>query len=232
MPELATRLATLRTGQLDYLGVIGGGQIKSIDQVESLRKTNPEIVIWPLAFNSKNSIGMNVQAEPFDDIRVRKALQMALNLEEINNAFFKGYADIIPQGQLSRSISQAIIPFEDWPEEIKKVFDYDPEGAEALLDEAGFPRGADGVRFKTDFTQNANYDLNYIQLLASYWKKIGVDVEIDVPPIPGFVARRKSADFRLINAEAAGENRTIRMGRGDALYGCNMGLLQCRRPVV
>ena len=210
MPELATRLATLRTGQLDYLGVIGGGQIKSIDQVESLRKTNPDIVIWPLAFRSNNSIGMNVQAEPFDDIRVRKALQMALNLEEINNAFFKGYADIIPQGQLSRSISQALIPFEDWPEEIKKVFDYDPESAEALLDEAGFPRGADGVRFKTDFTQNASYDLNYIQLLASYWKKIGVDVEIDVPPIPGFVARRKSADFRLINAEAAG--KTVPLG--------------------
>ena len=210
MPELATRLATLRTSQLDYLGVIGGGQIKSIDQVESLRKTNPEIVIWTLAFNSKNSIGMNVQAEPFDDIRVRKALQMALNLEEINNAFFKGYADIIPQGQLSRSISQAVIPFEDWPEEVKKVFDYDPEGAEALLDEAGYPRGADGVRFKTDFTQNANYDLNYIQLLASYWKKIGVDVEIDIPPIPGFVARRKSADFRLINAEAAG--KTVPLG--------------------
>ena len=41
------------------------------------------------------------------------------------------------------------IPFEEWPEELKMVFDYNPEGAEALLDEAGYPRGADGIRFKT-----------------------------------------------------------------------------------
>ena len=101
--------------------------ISTLDQVESLQKTNPEIVIWPSATNSYNSIGMNIQLEPFDDIRVRKAMQMAINLEEINNGYYKGYADIIPQGQLSRHISQAVIQFEDWPEDVKKVFDYDPE---------------------------------------------------------------------------------------------------------
>ena len=53
-------------------------------------------------------------------------------------AYYTGYADTIPQGMLSRS-SEAVIQFEDWPEDVKKVFNYDPEGAEALLDEADIP---------------------------------------------------------------------------------------------
>ena len=203
MTEPATRLAGLRTGQLDLSGF---GQLSTLDQVESLQKTNPGIRIWPNAGASIHSVGLNVQVEPFDDIRVRKALQMAINLEEINNAYYKGYAEIIPQGQLSRFVSEAVIQFEDWPEDVKKVFDYDPEAAEALLDEAGYKRGADGVRFKTDIMHYAPRDLNYTQLLLSYWKKIGVDVEIDVQERAGFGPRRASRDFRMMMAgESAGK---------------------------
>ena len=206
MPEVATRLAGLRTGQLDVLGAHQLASIKTLDQVESLQKTNPEIGIWPNAGASIQSIGMNVQLAPFDDIRVRKALQMAIDLETINNAYYKGYADIIPQGQLSRFVSEAVIQFEDWPEDVKKVFDYDPEGAEALLDEAGYPRGADGVRIKTDIMHGAFRDLNYTQLVVSYWKNIGVDVEIDVQEGPAFGPRRTLRDFRImLSAESAGK---------------------------
>ena len=93
---------------------------------------------------------------------------MAINLEEINNAYYKGYADAIPQGQTSRLMTEMVTQFDDWPEDVKKVFDYDPEGAEALLDEAGYPRGADGIRFKTKFLHIERHDLNYVQLVFSY----------------------------------------------------------------
>ena len=202
MPEVATRLAALRTGQVDYIGSLGGSQLKTIDQVESLQRTNPDIVIWPFAFRNDNAYGMNVQIEPFDDIRVRKAMQMAVNLEEINRAYYTGYADTIPQGMLSRS-SEAVIQFEDWPEDVKKVFDYDPEGAEALLDEAGYPRDADGIRFKTELMHLAT-DLNYAQLVASYWSKIGVEIEISVEEVPAnWSARRAARDFEMMNTESA-----------------------------
>ena len=36
------------------------------------------------------------------------------------------------------------------PKRSRKYY-YDPEGAEKLLDEAGYPRGADGIRFKTEY---------------------------------------------------------------------------------
>ncbi len=205
MPEVATRLAALRTGRVDYIGPIGATTMRTLDQVESLQRTNPGLVIWPVPpGRSDNGFGVNVQMKPFDDIRVRKAMQMALNLEEINNAYYKGYADITPQGQLNRSFTDVVTPFEEWPEEVKKVFDYDPEGAEALLDEAGYKRGADGIRFKSVLMHIERYDLNYVQLALSYWKKIGIDVEIDVQPVAPFVARRAEKDFEMQNAEAAG----------------------------
>ena len=232
MKEQATILAAMRTGQIDLLPWTS--PLSSLDQVESLQKTNPGIRIWSGAGGSSHSVGLNTQVEPFDDIRVRKALQMAINLEEINNAYYKGYADIIPQGQLSRFVSEAVIQFEDWPEDVKKVFDYDPEAAEALLDEAGYERGEDGVRFETDIMHYHVRDLNYTQLLLSYWKKIGIDVEIDVQDRAGFGPRRASADFRMMMAgESAGKTSALGWAGGIRYLGGNsMELLQCQRPLV
>ena len=197
MPEVATRLAALRTGRIDYIGTIGTSQLITFDQVESLQQTNPELVIHPYINRSDNAVGMNVQLPPFDDIRVRKAMQMAINLKEINRAFYGGYADMTPQGPANRTFTCCVTQFEDWPEEVKKVFDYDPEGAEALLDEAGYPRGADGIRFKTEMMHLDFRYLSLTELLASYWKRIGVDVEIDVVAVAPFVARRSERDFEF-----------------------------------
>ena len=206
MPEVATQLAALRSGKVDYMGVIGAAQMRTMDQVESLRKTNPEIELWEFATRSDNGWGMNIQIKPFDDIRVRKAMQMALNLEEIHRGFFKGFSDPEPQGRLGRSMTEVYTPFAEWPEEVKKRYTNDPEGAEVLLDEAGYPRGADGIRFKTVLTHLERYDVNWAQLCAAYWAKIGVEAEVKVLPLAPFAAARKARNFEMINAETA--NRT------------------------
>ena len=203
MPEDPTYLAALRTGRIDYIGPISGNAIMSQDQLESLKRTNPELVIYPYIDRSDNAIGMNTQRPPFDDIRVRKAMQMALNLEEINDGLYGGFADVTPQGVINRSLTCCVTQFEKWPEEVKKGFMYDPAGAEKLLDEAGYPRGADGIRFKTELMHLVLRPLSYVELLASYWNKIGIDVEIDSPPVPSFASRRGERDFEMISAEAA-----------------------------
>ena len=203
MPEDPTYLAALRTGRIDYIGPISGNAIMSQDQLESLKRTNPELVTYPYIDRSDNAIGMNTQRPPFDDIRVRKAMQMALNLEEINDGLYGGFADVTPQGVINRSLTCCVTQFEEWPEEVKKGFMYDPAGAEKLLDEAGYPRGADGIRFKTELMHLVLRPLSYVELLASYWNKIGIDVEIDSPPVPSFASRRGERDFEMISAEAA-----------------------------
>ena len=181
MREEATRLAALRSGKIDYFGYGVNTQVVSIDQVESLASTNPEIAQWPFVSRSDHSFAVNVNNPPFDDIRVRKAMQMALDLETIDDIFFKGRADWTPHGNVGESHKGWFIPFDEWPEEVKKGYIYDPEGAEKLLDEAGYPRGADGIRFQTSYIHAPHMETSYAELAASYWGEIGVDLEIRVP---------------------------------------------------
>ena len=71
-----------------------------------------------------------------------------------------------------------VTPLADWPEEVKGYYTYDPAGAEALLDEAGHPRGADGIRLRIVMIMGNQFDPAYNKLAASHWAAIGVDVEI------------------------------------------------------
>ena len=174
----ATRLAALRTGKVDYIGWAAASSIISnIDDVDSLRRTRPEIQLWPFKFRNLNAYAMDVRKPPFDDISVRHAMQMALDRETINNTLYKGLGDNTPYG--ISAIKGYIIPFEEWPEELKKTYNYDQEGAEALLDAAGYPRGADGIRFKTKVNLPEWFDATYAEVASSYWDEIGVKVEIN-----------------------------------------------------
>ena len=137
MPEESTFVAALRTRRLDFTGVLSGSSITSLDKAESLRRTNPEIVQWPHLNRSDNSHVFDVAQPPFDDLRVRTAMQMALDLDTINNTYFKGLAVSTPYGLLR--VPGYHIPFAEWPEEVKKGYMYDPEGAEKLLDEGWIP---------------------------------------------------------------------------------------------
>ena len=192
IPEKATAMAALRSRDLDYVGTCGN-LITSLDQAFSLRRTNPEIVQWSVFGRSDNSFAMDVTKPPFDDLRVRKAMQMALDPETFNLTYLRGSGVSTPHGWVA--VPGYHIPFAEWPAEVKKVFDYDPEGAEALLDEAGLTRGSDGIRFKTALTHYDAFDLNYMQTAVEHWREIGVDVEIDIADRTTFTARRKDHTF-------------------------------------
>ena len=195
MKEEATRIAALRTGVLDALDNNWGSMITSIDAAERLKETNPELVFWPFSIRSETSGAYNTTKPPFDDIRLRHAMQMALDLETINSTFYKGYADWIPTGFIGPGLTEYFVPFEEWPEEVKQYYIYDPEGAEALLDEAGYPRGADGIRFKTTFEVWDFDDLGGFELFAAYWREIGVDVEVIPLEGPTITANRRAHTY-------------------------------------
>ena len=180
MPEPATILAALRSAQVDYVGWIGVAEMLYTTEKESIERTNPEITFYPWSIRSENAFAFNMSKDnPFSkDVRVRRAMQMALDLETMNDTYFKGTARWKPRGLLGDAILGYTTPFEEWPEEVRKGYMYDPEGAEKLLDEAGYPRGADGIRFKATESHFEFADLDYAQLAASYWQAIGVDVEI------------------------------------------------------
>ena len=177
--EEATKVTGLRTGQIDAVGYWGWSQIKLVDNVLSLARTNPEIMVYPWSARSESGFLVRMNEPPFNDIRVRRAMQKALNLPEINETYFKGYAAWEPWGLVGAANTGANNPFDEWPKEIQENYRYDPVAAEALLDAAGYPRGADGIRFKTTLTHPERHDLGHSELAAGYWARIGVDVEID-----------------------------------------------------
>ena len=179
MPDSAARLAALRSGQIDTLGQWGDSQLNSIDQVDSLKRTDPDIKLWAFVTRSNNALRfISVGRPPFDDIRVRQALQMAVDRETIANTYFKGLADPTPHGIINNDDPLGT-PFDEWPEEVRQYYRYDPERAKQLLAEAGYPDG-----LKTELKYFQRYDANYAELVVGYWAEIGVDVEMSIHSSP------------------------------------------------
>ena len=178
MPEEATRIAAMRTGKIDFFGQAVWTNILNVDLLERLLQSNPELDIWTWYNRSGAGKTFNVTRPPYDDIRVRRAMQMALDLEEINDTWFKGYGMWKPTGLIQSSQPGYHVPFEEWPEEIQGYYTYNPEGAKVLLEEAGYERGADGLYFHATIDVGDWEGTDYAELLSSYWAEIGVDVEV------------------------------------------------------
>ena len=190
IPDISTRLAGLRTGKIDMMGTTGNANIYSIDDIVSLQKTNPEIDVWPSYAEGNPSFLFNQSLPLTQDPIVRQAMQMSVDRETIAATFYKGWATYQPYGLMRQSgLPGWYWPYEDWPEDVKMGHMYDPAGAEALLDEAGYTRGADGYRFKVSFLLNNRYDPSYTEILMGYFQAIGVDSEIVVLPSMGAALR-------------------------------------------
>ena len=197
MGDEATRLAALRSGQVDFVGEAGVARIASITSVLDLQESNPGMQAWSIAFRSETSLVMKIPDRgPLSDVRVRHALQMAIDNETVRDNYFSGFGEWKPMGPIGPAWAGYHNAFDTWPEEIRQNWVYDPEGAERLLDEAGYPRGADGVRFRTSMWVNAQRaNIGYHELQVGYWKEIGVEVELNVLDGATLAGKLNSGDW-------------------------------------
>ena len=211
MPEETARIAALRTGKIDIIGPAAGGALKNVDTLDRLRRTNPEIVHYQWVAGSRNVIQVaGATKPPFDDIRVRQAMQKAIDVQTIGITYYKGAARTVPCGT-SRAAGYHT-PYEEWPEELKQEYTYDPDGAEALLDAAGHERGADGIRFKVEMPVVVQLDLGYAELVVEYFRDIGIDLEFEILPSVGeFVSSIAAtpADLLLLGGCDALEDQSV-----------------------
>ena len=130
-------------------------------------------------------------------------MQMALDLETMNDTYYKGLGGTLPRGVVGRLFPDFMTPFEEWSEELKGYYTYDPEGAERLLDEAGYPRGGDGIRFKTAYMHFDRFPVSWTEFMTSYWREIGIEIDILTPNQAEHSARRNSGDLAL-SSDACG----------------------------
>ena len=204
MAEEATRISALRTGKIDIIQHAGVADIGNMDVIRSLQRTNPEIEVYSYYQRAFQVFGLNIRNAPFDDVRVRRALQMALDLETINDTYFGGFADWKDPAWLSAK--GYYTPFEEWPEELKQYYTYDPEGAEQLLDEAGYPRGADGIRFTAEYTHRDVIDFGYTEVAAGYWADIGVEVTTRIVDTGTMIAAKTDTTYEMITGDMGQPN--------------------------
>jgi peptide/nickel transport system substrate-binding protein len=164
----ATWLTALRTAKLDIMETVRW------IAVDHLKETTPELqwARW-LSFNG-TFLALRVDEQPFGDVRVRRALNLAVNQPEIVSLFYGGHAELLGYPMHPEYLGY-YQPLEEMPDSVRELYTYDPEGARRLLAEAGF---ADGFSFTGQVCACNPSHMELMQLLASYLAEVGVEMEI------------------------------------------------------
>jgi peptide/nickel transport system substrate-binding protein len=171
IPDYSTRLAALRTGKVG-INTHAFGAVAWQEALD-LQKTNPELQ-WARYPQDAPALDVRNDMAPFTDRRVRKALQMAIDLKGIAATYFSGNADPFPS-IFSPAMGSLYTPLEQYPDEVQEAFTYNPEKAKKLLAEAGYPQG-----FKTNLVIASGSEVPMAEIAKEYWAKISVDLQIKV----------------------------------------------------
>ena len=164
MPDHSARLASFRAEQLDY----GYSVAASKRDVDSLLKGNPKIQINMLpVVQGGIPFGMNMQNPKFQDVRVRRAIALAIDSNQMNTVLNEGLGKALP-----------LIP---WPfvfdreptlesGELGKWWRHDPAEARQLLQAAGVPN----LTFNNIYFPYATTYDRWSEMLVEQFKAVGI----------------------------------------------------------
>lgn len=162
IPENTTRVMALQTGEVDIISNVPPFQIEQL-------KANQDVeVILAEGFRTIY-LGMNMKNKPFDDIRVRQALNYAIDRDAIINNILLGTATKAV-GPEATSIPGAA---SDLP-----TYEYNPEKAKQLLAEAGYPNGV-AIKFYSPFGRY-NMDKQVAEAIQAQLEKVGFKVDLQI----------------------------------------------------
>jgi peptide/nickel transport system substrate-binding protein len=167
IPNEATAMAALRSGKIDAMDQL------SMDYFPLIKQSNPEIIQISLPASINDSITPRIDVKPFDDIRVRKAMQMALDLPTLAKTYYHGLVPPYPASITSNEAKEWGFPYDQWPQALKDEYAYNPTAAKKLLADAGYPTG-----FKTNVVANTLGDMDLLQIVKAYFLAVGIDMEI------------------------------------------------------
>ncbi|CAI9399291.1 HTH-type transcriptional regulator SgrR [Pleomorphomonas sp. T1.2MG-36] len=185
--------------------------ITSVQSPDSLAqfKDNPDFTVAEGKSTTKLLLAYNDRVAPFDNVKVRKALARAVDDKKLLEAVWGEYGSLI---------GSFVPPTDPWYVDLTKVDAYDPEGAKALLAEAGYP---DGFTFTID---TPNYDPHPLaaQFLQGELAKIGVKVNINVITANEWYTKiYKAHDFQATLQEHVNHRDIVFYGNPDFYWGYN-----------
>lgn len=168
--EDSTAFLELKSGGVDMLLSVPTdflGELKSESNLEVVTLAGQDVAYMPI----------NVTKEPFTDIKVREAAAKAINQKEILDSVYGGVGEVANTFLISALPESKVDP--------KYQISYDPDRSKALLDEAGWKMGADGVREKDGkplrvslWTQSDSSFRRLTEVVQAELKAVGIDSEI------------------------------------------------------
>lgn len=194
MTNDAGRTAALLAGDVDIIDQVPTSDIErlkrdgrlTLSEIDSLRMIYfalDHMRDGPSPFIS-DSNGRPLDRNPLKDVRVRRALDLAVDRQAIVARVMEGVAtatrQFMPEGAYGYTPDLPVRPA-------------DPEAARRLLAEAGYPNG-----FRiTLHGPNDRYvnDSRVVQAVAQMWSRIGVRTSVDVAPYASFIARASQQEF-------------------------------------
>lgn len=163
IPERSTRVAMLKTGEVDIVGDIPPYMVQDL-------KADKEIEVITASGARAYFLGINTLADtPLKDPKVRQALAHAIDVDSIITNTLGGYGS---------RLASLLTPRHFGHDPKLEPYPFDPGKAKQLLTEAGYPDG-----FKVDFdAPNGRYlmDKEVAQVIAGQLKKIGLDVNLRI----------------------------------------------------
>jgi peptide/nickel transport system substrate-binding protein len=175
--EPATRYAALASGSVD---LVAGLPLEMFEQI----KQNPKLEI--LSRPSRRVIYLALGSKagtPLADVRVRRAIYLAINEDEIIQKVMQGKA--YPAAQLADSASTGFNP-------TLKRLPFDPDKSKALLKEAGYENGFE-ITLAGPNDRYVN-DAKIAEAAVQYLNKVGIKAKLDVKPKAVFFPEVTSGD--------------------------------------
>ncbi len=193
-------MLALLKGDLDW----AGNFVPEIDRVY-VQRDPARHGYWYPATGATVFLYANTRRAPFDDVRVRKAISMAIDRDQIAKVAMYGYTRPADATGLSDA-------YERWRDPQVTAgaggawVHHDPARANALLDEAGYPRGAGGLR-RGPGGKPLSYQINVVsgwsdwvrtcQLIANDLRAVGISASVKPYEFAAWFDRLQTGDFDL-----------------------------------
>ena len=201
----ATRVSALLSGDVDLVTDLPTQDVARLRQDSKLKvldgHENRTIFIGMDQHNEELKYANVKGKNPFKDMRVRRALNLAVDRETIKRVTMRGLS--IPGGLM---IAPGVHGYE---KEIDRIPPFDVEGAKKLLAEAGYPNG---FEFTLDCPNNRYVnDEEICQALVGMWARIGLKPRLNAMPFANFIPK-------LLNMDTSAYMLGWGVATFDALY--------------
>lgn len=156
--ENGSRIAMLQTKEADFIYPVPAEQIEAINGKDGVViETEPSIIVRYLA--------MNTNKEPFNDVKVRQAINYAINKEAFAKVVYGGYME---------EMDSIIAPNTQFYSKQENTYDFNLEKAKELMKEAGYEDG-----FETEiWSNNSSGTIKGMEFLQQQLAQIGIKANL------------------------------------------------------